>query len=559
MTEQASFTLQGHNPDVLTCIANLSNDEVFTPPEFANQMLDTLEQAWAESNDGASIWADSTVTFLDPFTKSGVFLREVTRRLTDGLATQIPDLDERVDHILTKQVFGIGITRLTSLLARRSVYCSKDATGEHSIAKSFERDWGNIWFERTEHTWAGRKKERRANPLTGHEELVEQTGTGKCKFCGASEGEYARDEFLETHAYAFIHTNDIKARVNELFGADMQFDVIIGNPPYQLADGGFGISAAPIYQYFIEQAKELEPRFLSVVTPSRWMTGGKGLDEFRERMLDDNRIRTIVDYPDSNDVFPGTQIKGGVSYWLWDRDNPGDVNVVTHTAGQDVSVATRPLREPGADVFVRYNLGVSILRKVLLMESDVESNSAHFGLPSNKQFRAIVSSRRPFGFDTTFKGHAIPEDGDLLLHRNSGIGYVARTEIGANHAVIDRWKVFIPRAGSGSDSFPHPILSKPFIGKPGEVSSETYIFIGPFVDETETSNVISYLRTRLLRFLVLLHKPSQSTTREQYTFVPLQDFSRPWTDDELYEKYGITDEEIAFIESMVRPMELGNA
>ncbi|HLT68338.1 MAG TPA: restriction endonuclease, partial [Microbacterium sp.] len=138
---KAGFALRGRNPDVLTCIANLSNDEVFTPPEFASRMLDTLAEAWAASNDGASIWEDPTVTFLDPFTKSGVFLREITRRLTDGLAEQIPDLEERVDHILTKQVYGIAITQLTSLLARRSVYCSKDATGKHSIAKSFDRDW----------------------------------------------------------------------------------------------------------------------------------------------------------------------------------------------------------------------------------------------------------------------------------------------------------------------------------------------------------------------------------------------------------------------------------
>jgi hypothetical protein len=210
---KASFALRGHNPDVLTCIANLSNDEVFTPPELANQMLDTLEVAWAESNAGASIWADSSVTFLDPFTKSGVFLREIVSRLTVGLAKEIPELTERVDHILTKQVYGIGITRLTSLLARRSVYCSKDATSEHSIAKSFDRDWGNIWFERTEHTWAGEK----------------------CAYCGASKSEYSRSDDLETHAYAFIHTTDIKAQLTRMFGADVQFDVIIGNPPYQLS------------------------------------------------------------------------------------------------------------------------------------------------------------------------------------------------------------------------------------------------------------------------------------------------------------------------------------
>src|SRR5712692_4257345 len=154
MSAQAGFALRGRNPDVLTCIANLSNDEVFTPPEFANRMLDTLGEAWAAEYGGANLWADKTVTFLDPCTKSGVFLREITSRLTKGLAAEIPDLEERVDHILTKEVFGIGITYLTSLLARRGVYCSKHATGNHSIAKGFDSDAGNIWFERMEHQWA---------------------------------------------------------------------------------------------------------------------------------------------------------------------------------------------------------------------------------------------------------------------------------------------------------------------------------------------------------------------------------------------------------------------
>ena len=240
MKTQASFTLRGRNPDVLTCIANLSNDEVFTPPELANRMLDRVAEAWVADHDGASLCADKTVRFLDPFTKSGVFLREITSRLTVGLAQEIPDLQERVNHILTKQVFGIGITRLTSLLARRSVYCSKYANGAHSVAKGFASEDGNIWFERTEHTWANEK----------------------CKFCGASQAALDRGEKLETHAYAFIHTDNIKTRVAELFGNDMQFDVIIGNPPYQLNDGGYGTSAAPIYQLFVEQAKKLEPRYL---------------------------------------------------------------------------------------------------------------------------------------------------------------------------------------------------------------------------------------------------------------------------------------------------------
>src|SRR6202167_3865228 len=270
MNDQASFTLRGRNPDVLTCIANLSNDEVFTPPEFANRMLDTLSDAWKADHNGANLWADKTVKFLDPCTKSGVFLREIASRLTNGLAAEILNLQKRVNYILTKKVFDIGITYLTSLLARRSVYCSKHANGEHSIANSFASDAGNIWFERTEHTWKN----------------------GKCAYCGANQGSYDRGEGLETHAYAFIHADNIKARIAELFGGDMQFDVIIGNPPYQLGSDG-GTRDVPIYQCFVEQAKMLQPRFLSMVIPSRWMASGLGLAEVRQTMLVDHRMREL--------------------------------------------------------------------------------------------------------------------------------------------------------------------------------------------------------------------------------------------------------------------------
>lgn len=294
MISQAGFTLRGRNPDVLTCIANLSNDEVFTPPEFANRMLDTLTEAWAASHNGANIWADSSVRFLDPFTKSGVFLREITSRLTNGLSEEIPSLEERVNHILTRQVFGIAITHLTSLLARRSVYCSKYANGEHSIAKSFDSDQGNIWFERMEHTW----------------------GETKCEFCGVPRAIWEREAGLETYAYAFIHTNDIKARVAELFGGAMQFDVIIGNPPYQMKGGAGGSSDSSIYHLFVEQAKKLEPKYLSMVVPSRWLAGGRGLDEFRAQMLNSGHLRNLTDFQNSGEAFPGVQIKGGICYFL---------------------------------------------------------------------------------------------------------------------------------------------------------------------------------------------------------------------------------------------------
>jgi hypothetical protein len=534
VSTQVAFTLPGRNPDVLTCIANLSNDEVFTPPEFANRMLDTLTEAWAANQSGANIWADKTVRFLDPCAKSGVFLREITSRLAKGLADEIPDLPTRVNHILTKQVFGIGITHLTSMLARRSVYCSKHAKGEHSIAESFTSDDGNVWFERTEHTWNGEK----------------------CEFCGASKKAFDRGEGLETHAYAFIHTDDIETRMAELFGGNMQFDVIIGNPPYQLSDGGFGKSAAPIYHLFVEQAKKLEPRYLSLVIPSRWFSGGKGLDEFRESMLADERVRSIDDFLSAADVFPGVGLKGGVCYFLWERDNPGLGRITTHFKDWPDSTAMRPLLENGADVFIRFNEGLSILKKVVARET---GQAKSLSLPENKRFDKLVSSRKPFGLETKFKGKATQHTGDVLVYQNGGIGYTPRKSITIGTDLIDYWKVYVGRAAPGTgnrDTYPHRILSTPFIGEPGSISSETYLCIGPFESKGEAESVLSYLACRLTRLLILLHKPSQDTTRRVYTFVPTQDWTKEWADVDLYAKYGLTGEEIAFIEKIVRPMDL---
>jgi site-specific DNA-methyltransferase (adenine-specific) len=533
-TEQASFSLRGRNPDVLTCISNLSNDEVFTPPEFANRMLDTLAAAWAADHHGADLWSNKDVKFLDPFTKSGVFLREITSRLTVGLAEEIPDLQKRVDHILTKQVFGIGITQLTSLLARRSVYCSKHANGPHSVAKSFKNDAGNIWFERTKHTWED----------------------GRCKLCGAPKSTFDRKEGLETHAYAFIHTKNIKARLAEIFGGNMQFDVIIGNPPYQLDDGGFGTSAAPIYQLFVEQAKKLEPRYLSMIIPSRWFAGGKGLDEFREAMLKDNRLREINDYLSAADVFPGVGLKGGVCYFLWERDNSGQCKVTTHFKDWPISTATRSLLEGGVDVFIRFNEGLSILKKVVSIET---GQTKSLSLPEGQRFDQLVSSRKPFGLETKFKGKPTKKAGDVLVYQNGGTGYTPKKSILTGTHLIDKWKVYTGRAAPGTgnrDTYPHRIISTPFLGEPGSISSETYLCIGPFDSKSEAESALSYLTCRLTRLLILLHKPSQDTTRKVYTFVPKQDWTKQWTDSALYTKYGLTDEEIAFIEKIVRPMDL---
>jgi site-specific DNA-methyltransferase (adenine-specific) len=518
VTPQAGFALRGRNPDVLTCIANLSNDEVFTPPELANKMLDTLAEAWAADQDGADIWTDKTVTFLDPCTKSGVFLREITTRLTNGLANEIPDLQKRVDHILTKQVFGIAITQLTSLLARRSLYCSKHARGKHSIAKSLPTDDGNIWFQRTEHEWKDQK----------------------CIYCGAGRGTFDRGPDLETHAYAFIHTNDIRKRLSELFGEDMQFDVIVGNPPYQLASDG-GTRDVPIYQHFVQQAKQLNPRFLSMVIPSRWMASGLGLSDFRKNMLEDRHIRKLVDYERMDLVFPGVDFEGGVDYFLWDRDNPGLCDVTTVTGEETIGPVSRNLSEH--DILVRDSRGLGILEKV---------RAAH-----EPSIVEILSADKEFGWTSNFEGFRPDKKSTdiALYYARSGkrhIGGIARKTVTKSPHLIDTWKVLTPAAYGERGARPAMVLGPNFIAGPPSACTQTYLFF--FVaTKSEAESLQSYLNTRFTRFLVSLRKITQHATRSTYTWVPQQKWDRIWTDEALYRKYGLSKADIAHIEAYIRP------
>jgi site-specific DNA-methyltransferase (adenine-specific) len=525
MSTQAAFTLRGRNPDVLTCIANLSNDEVFTPPEFANRMLDTLTEAWAAGHGGANIWADKTVRFLDPCTKSGVFLREITNRLTRGLADEMPNLEERVNHILTKQVFGIGITHLTALLARRSVYCSKHANGKHSIAKGFTTDAGNIWFGRTEHIWEGTK----------------------CRFCGAPRTIFDREVGLETHAYLFIHTDDIETRCAELFGGSMQFDVIIGNPPYQMTGGGGGSNDSSIYHLFVEQAKQLEPRYLSMVIPSRWMAGGRGMDEFRKTMLSDDRISHLVDYPNSAQVFPGVDLKSGVCYFLWDCEHDGDCAATLIRDDDIVGPINRKLGE--YDVFIRDKRAAVILNKVLKQEE-----------PS---FEDLLTGDTPFGLASNFSAFKLgePREGEVKVYASSNAGRrsgaMKRSLIAKNTHLVDTWKVLAPKAGpgnSGGHVLPDMVLGKPSVAEPNSVCTQTWIVAGPLKSKMQADIVARYLQTSFVRFLVSLRKISQDAMKGVYRWVPQQNWKQYWTDSKLYQKYGITEDEIAFINKMIRPM-----
>ena len=495
--------ISNYNPDVLNCIANLSNDEVFTPPELANKMLDLLPQ---------ELFRSPKTTFLDPFTKSGVFLREIVKRLDRGLADQIPDRQQRIDHILHHQVFGIACTELTSLLARRSVYCSKHANGKYSVSK-FDSEDGNIIYKNIYHTWVN----------------------GKCKYCGASQAVYDRGSEAEQYAYMFIHTDNPKK-----FFPNMQFDVIIGNPPYQLSDGGAQASASPLYQMFVEQAKRIKARYISMIIPSRWFGGGKGLDNFRKDTLNDSRFRVIVDYENANDCFPGVDIAGGVCYFLWDRDNKGDCRVVNISNGKNVETM-RKLNE--FETFIRRKEALNIIRKVL---SRKELSMAD-----------IVSSSKPFGLRTFVRPQP---SGDILLRWQNGEGPYNRSEIVVGVEMIDKWKVITSyvgydHAGNPGKDGKRRVFAKIDILPPGTICNETYLVINTFNTRQESENMVGYMKTMFFRFLVSQLMFSHHITKAAYQFVPLQDFSHPWTDEMLYKKYGLNEEEVAFIESMIRPME----
>jgi site-specific DNA-methyltransferase (adenine-specific) len=486
-----------YNPDVLTCLANLSNDEVFTPPNVANKMLDLLPE---------ELWMNKTAKFLDPCTKSGVFLREITKRLLDGLKDEIPDLQTRIDHILTKQVFGIGITELTTLLSRRSLYCTKNVNQQFSITDAFDNDDGNILYTNLKHKWKNLK----------------------CEYCGASKDLYNRQDYLEQHAYNFIHTKNPK----ELF--NMKFDVIIGNPPYQLNDGsGKGAGAMPLYNKFVINAKKLNPRYISMIIPSRWFSGGRGLGQFRKEMIRDTKIKKIFDYENASDCFPNVEIKGGVCYFLWEDKFDGTCEFNNCSSGEVVSSQKRYLVEENLDFIIRYNDAISIVRKIRDLNSvNIES---------------VLSSAKPFGFRTYFTGSN--RGGEIKLYANQTIGYVEKEDIKVNYQWVNQHKVIVPYAvGSGN---PKTDRLKPIYSEPGSCCSETYIVFGPFKSKKECENLISYMKTKFFHYLLTLKKNTQHATKKAYELVPFENLNEKWNDKKLYKKYNLSDKEIRIIEQTV--------
>lgn len=494
--------LHRHKPDILDCIANLSNDEVFTPPAVANKMLDLLPP---------DVWTNPALRFLDPGCKSGVFLREAAKRLMKGLEVAISDEAARREHIFKKMLHGIAITELTAQISRRTLYYSKDASSEQSVVQLPTAD-GNIRYQNIAHTFKA----------------------GSCIHCGAPEAA-ARDlESLESHAYLFIH---------EELDPTMKFDVIIGNPPYQLKDGGHGASASPLYHKFVQQAMAANPRYMSMIIPSRWFAGGKGLDEFRAQMLADRRMKALVDHLDPTECFPGVDIQGGVCYFLWDREHgktASDACVVRNMADGEVDEATRRL--DGYDVFIRFNKAVSILEKVrALGEPTLETQ---------------ISSRKPFGLATNFEDYKDKQftGAVKLYYRNKQFGWVSPDQLKAGQDWVSQWKVLTPCAYGERGAFPHYMTGDPFVCGPNTACTETYLVAGAYDTEAEALNFEGYLRTRFLRFLVGLRKSTQHLNKDRFAFVPALDMSESWDDAKLYARYGITADEAAYIESMIKEM-----
>lgn len=498
-----------YKPDVLSCLADLSNDEVFTSPDVANDMLDILPQELFRSLD---------TKFLDPACKSGVFLREIAKRLIVGLADKIPNLQERCDWIFKNQLYGIAITELTSLLSRRSIYCSKYANSPFSLTK-FDSVYGNILFHKVKHKWD------------------KTNSKGHSIFCGINYSNQLNDvmrEGMENHAYEFIHT----LKPEEIFG--MKFDVIISNPPYQLEDGGHGKSAMPIYQHFVQQALKLNPRYLSMIIPSRWFSGGRGLEKFRKMMLQDKRISKLVDYESFKDVFPGVDLAGGACYFLWDRNHDGLCEVVNCASNhQDIS-QTRLLDE--YDVFIRSNKAVDIVRKIV---------KHHKG----KYMNETVSPSKPFGLRTFYKpkSHGIP----CQFIQKIGLKYADPQDVTDSGNILDKWKFLAPRSPiAGQTDFTKPVSfyydGNTRIVPPGTCCTESFIVLFSATTKAEVESFKSYIYTKVARFLLLQCVVSQDVTREKFRFVPhLEKYSGVYTDEMLCKKWDINDDEWLFIDSKI--------
>lgn len=542
------------NFDILETITNVGNDEVFTPVKIAKKMLDSLPD---------EVWRNPDYKWFNPCTKNGVFEREIALRLNEGLKDTIPDEETRKKHILQDMIYAIGLTKFCSHVARRTLYYCSQANKSCDGIKAKDGHYVNgcaigngTWFDDEE----GNIK----TPCTDHRFVK-----GKCEFCGIREDSKYNDPMQrEQYAYEFMHVNHLvlpRHLQDRFFGGkrDMKFDIIIGNPPYQLSDGGAQASARPIYQCFIQQAKSLNPKYLCMIVPSRWMTGGKGLDEFRDEMIKDRHIVKLFDYFDSKSIFPSVDIKGGVCYFLRDSsvEKPCEIHSFTFN-GETVS--KRYLQTGGDNIFIRDERLLRIKDKV--------------SLAREKTLDSIVSARKPYGLEaeTMLKAskYGLPDFSTTKIdggYEILGLGerqqrmwkYLpADYPIPKKSPCFMKYKVFIAEAyGCGAIG---EVPSTPVLSTPGQLCTETFLEIGPFESKEEAGNALKYIYTKLFRLLVGIQKQTQHTTQKAYRFVPVQDFTSnsgiDWSrsvseiDKQLYAKYELSEEDISFIESNIKEM-----
>lgn len=560
------------NFDILETITNVGNDEVFTPRKTCDMILDSLPE---------EVWHNPNYKWLNPATKNGIFEREIAIRLDDGLKDIIPDIEQRRKHILQNMIYSIGQTRFTANVARRTVYYCSQANRKCDGIKAddghyvngyaigngswFDDEEGNIKTPNINHTFVDNKGETMPSSCSDDKEKEKY----RCKYCGINGASAYNDaNQRETYAYEFIHFNGdelLKHLQDRFFGGNrkMKFDIIIGNPPYQLSDGGAQASARPIYQLFVQQAISLKPKYISMIMPSRWMTGGKGLDDFRAAFISDRHLKVLNDFIDSKVCFPNNDIKGGVCFFLWDKDYDDKCSVVTHSSNGDRK-SSRFLKEDGCDIYIRDEILISIMKKVKML--------------CERTFDSMVSARKPYGLEAETmlspKKFGLPEFSDTKIpggYELFGLGekmerrwkYMPKNyPIPKKSPCLNKYKVFIAEAyGCGAIG---EVPSTPVLSTPGQLCTETFLEIGPFEVPAEADNVIKYIKTKFFRTLVGIQKQTQHTTQKAYRFVPLQNFTEnsdiKWNepidsiDKQLFIKYKLSKEEIDFIEKNIQEM-----